>query len=151
MSAPSTLTGQDIGEAQGAVRALLDGILAITGTTGNEYIALRVLSVRGPYASAAQLGEFLAGQAQLDLDPAGADKLLSGLQAQGLATSGDGPIQLTEAGRARYAELGQAIVPTTKRLYADIDPNDLAVAHRVLGQVVETATRLRAELKPPVT
>jgi hypothetical protein len=48
MPQPPTLTGQDIGESEGAVRALLDQILANTGTTSNQYIALRVLAVRGP-------------------------------------------------------------------------------------------------------
>jgi hypothetical protein len=57
MPEPSTLTGQAIREAEGAVRALLDQILAGTATTSNEYIAMRILSLRGPAA----LHESLAG------------------------------------------------------------------------------------------
>ncbi len=48
-----TLTGQDIGEAEGALTALLEQALAGTGTTRNEYITLRVLAVRGPFTSPA--------------------------------------------------------------------------------------------------
>jgi len=43
-----TLTGQDIAEAQEALAALLDEILQPSGTTPVEYIALRVLALRGP-------------------------------------------------------------------------------------------------------
>jgi hypothetical protein len=34
----------------------------------------------------------------------------------------------------------------TRRLYADLDPDDLATAHRVLIEVTERANRLRDEL-----
>jgi DNA-binding MarR family transcriptional regulator len=145
-----TLTGQDIGEAQGAVRALLDQILADTGSTSNEYIALRVLAVRGPSASPAALHEFLAGQRQLGLDLAAVGELFGGLEAKGLITGGSpdgsGPTQLTGEGAALYARLSGAVTAVTKRLYADFDPDDLATAHRVLVQVIERADRLRGGL-----
>jgi hypothetical protein len=71
MPQPPTLTGQDIGEAEGAVRALLDQILADTGTTSNQYIALRVLAVRGPdhpdtARSLSSLASVLRAQGDLD-------------------------------------------------------------------------------------
>jgi DNA-binding MarR family transcriptional regulator len=149
MPQPPTLTGQDIGEAQGAVRALLDQILLDTGTTSNEYIALQVLAVRGPAASPAALHEFLAGQPQLGLDLPAVAGLLGGLEAKGLvsggAPDGPGPTQLTPEGAALYARLADAVTKVTTRLYADLDPDDLATAHRVLAQVVERANRLRGE------
>jgi hypothetical protein len=152
MTAPSTLTGQDIGEAAGAVRALLEEILARTATTSNEYIALRVLAVRGPFASPATLHEFLVSQRQLDLDPAGAAALLAGLEASALVSGaslpGPGPAQLTDAGRARYQELSEVIVPTTARLYSDIAPDDLSTTHRVLADVIDRAGRLRPSSCP---
>lgn len=150
MPQPPTLTGQDIGEAEGAVRALLDRILADTGTTSNEYIALRVLAVRGPATAPAALHEFLAGQRQLGLDLAAAAELLGRLEAKGLvsgsAPDGPGPTQLTPEGAALHARLAAAVTTVTTRLYADFDPDDLATAHRVLAQVVERADRLRGEL-----
>jgi DNA-binding MarR family transcriptional regulator len=149
MPQPPTLTGQDIGEAQGAVRALLDQILADTDTTSNQYIALRVLAVRGPAAAPAALHQFLAGQRQLGLDPPAVAELLGGLQAKGLvsgsAPDGPGPTQLTPEGAALYARLAAAVTAVTTQLYADFDPDDLATAHRVLAGVVERADRLRDE------
>ncbi len=115
-----TLTGQDIAEAQGAVRALLDRVLADTGTTSNEYVALRVLAVRGPAASPAAFHEFLAGQRQLELDlPAVAD-LLGRLEARGLisgsSADGAGPTQLTAEGAALHAGLADAVAAVTRQL-----------------------------------
>lgn len=150
MSQAPPLTGQHIAEAQGAVHALLESVLDGTGVSSNEYIALRVLAVRGPWTSPAGLHEFLAGQRQLDLDPAAVAGLLDGLEAGGLAsgTAHDdpGPAELTAKGAALHAELADAITPTTTRLYADMDATDLATTRRVLMEVAERAERLRHEL-----
>lgn len=150
MPQPPTLTGQDIGEAQGAVRALLDQILAGTGTSSNEYVVLRVLAIRGPAESPAALHEFLAGQRQLGLDPPAVAELLGGLEARGLvsgaAAGGPGPTRLTAEGADLHTRLTDAVAKVTTRLYADLDPDDLATAHRVLAQVTERADRLRGEL-----
>ena len=149
MPGPPTLTGQDISEAQGAVRALLDRVLADTATTSNQYIALRVLAVRGPAPSPAAPHQLLAGQPQLGLDPPAAAELLGGLQASGLvsrsAPDGPGPTQLTAEGATLYARLADAVTTVTTQLYAGLDPDDLATAHRVLAQVAERADRLRGE------
>lgn len=67
MPQPPALTGQDIAEAQGAVTRLLEHSLAGTGTSRYEYVVLRVLAVRGPYASPEELHAYLAGQPQVGL------------------------------------------------------------------------------------
>jgi DNA-binding MarR family transcriptional regulator len=151
MPAPATLTGQDVGEAEGALSALLDQVLAATGAgiTRAQYIALRVLAARGPVPSPAALHEDLAGQPQLGLDLAGVAELFRGLEARGLVTrsapDGPGPARLTPEGAALNATLAEAVAARTERLYADLDPDDLATAHRVLVEVTERARRLRAE------
>jgi DNA-binding MarR family transcriptional regulator len=145
-----TLTGQDIAEAQGAVRALLDDVLASTGVTGNEFIVLRVLAAGRAGNSPAALHDFFAGQRQLDLDPPAVADLLGGLEARGLiagsALDGPGPVRLTESGAARYADLQARVNDVTRRLYGGLDENELATAHRVLREVVDRAGRLRGEL-----
>jgi DNA-binding MarR family transcriptional regulator len=152
MSQPSApaLTGQDVGEAEGALRALLEEILAATGTTSNEYIVLRVLSVRGPWASPAALHEFLAGQRQLGLDPPGVADLLAGLAEKGLVSGVSredaGPAELTAEGAALHTRLTGTIGPVTRKLYADFDPDELATTRRVLAELGERAQRLRGEL-----
>jgi DNA-binding MarR family transcriptional regulator len=153
MPQPATLTGQDIGEAQGAVASLLDRVLATTdsGITSSEYVVLRILAVRGPFPSPAGLHEFLASQPQLHLGLPGVAALFSNLEAQGLVTGGSdpdgpGPTQLTPQGHALYTNLADTVNAVATRLYADFDPDDLATAHRVLGGVVERAAQLRDEL-----
>ena len=150
MTQAPTLTGQDIGEAEGAVRALLEGAIAGTGITANDYIVLRVLAARGPLTPPAALHEFLAGQRQLGLDrPAVAD-LLAGLEARGLVagTAPDvpGPARLTPEGTALHTRLAEAVAPRTKQLFDGFDPDDLATAHRVLAQVVKRAGQLATHL-----
>ncbi|OLE24171.1 MAG: hypothetical protein AUG44_19965 [Actinobacteria bacterium 13_1_20CM_3_71_11] len=152
MSQPTApaLTGQDIGEAEGALRALLDEILAGTGTTSTEYIALRVLALRGPWDPPAALHDFLAGQRQLRLDPPDVADLLRRLAARGLvrgvARDSAGPASLTSAGAALHTELTARIGATTSRLYGDFAPGELATVHRVLAELVARANKLRGEL-----
>jgi hypothetical protein len=140
------LTGQDIAEAEGAVTRLLEQALAREGTTRQEYLALRVLTLRGPWASPRELHAFLAGQRQLGLTEAAAAELLAGLENQGLASGtaadGPGPAEATSEGTALHASLTAAIAPTTRELFAGFDPGDLATAHRVLTRVTERAGQL---------
>lgn len=149
MSQPATLTGQDVGEAEGALTALLNQVLADTNTgiTRTQYIALRVLALRGPAPSPAALHDYLAGQPQLGLDLPQVAELFHSLEARGLVTGsapdGPGPTQLTPEGAALNAKLADAVAALTKRLYADLNPDELATAHRVLVEVTERANRLR--------
>jgi hypothetical protein len=68
-------------------------------------------------------------------------ELLGGLEARGLLTGsaadGPGPTQLTAEGAALNAKLAEAVAASTRRLSADIDPDDLATAHRVADLVDE--------------
>src|SRR5512132_3230762 len=128
------------GEAEGALTALLNQALAATNTgiTRTQYIALRVLALRGPALSPADLQDYLAGQPQVGLDRPQVAELLRDLEARGLVIGSDpdgpGPGQLTDAGAA-----------LTKRLYADLDPDDLATTHRVLVEVTQRARHLRGQ------
>jgi DNA-binding MarR family transcriptional regulator len=144
------LTGQDIAEAQGALRAVLDTALARTGTTSNGYVALRVLAVRGPIESPAAFHDYLTGQRQLGLDPQAATELLNDLESNGLISGSSpndpGPVQLTDQGAALHTRLAESIVPVTKQVFADLDPDDLATARRVLIQLTEQANRVHAAL-----
>ena len=151
MPQPATLTGQDVGEAEGALTALLNQALARTNTgiTRTQYIALRVLALRGPALSPADLQDYLAGQPQVGLDRPQVAELLRGLEARGLVIGSDpdgpGPGQLTGEGAALHAKLADAVAALTKRLYADLDPDDLATTHRVLVEVTQRARHLRGQ------
>jgi DNA-binding MarR family transcriptional regulator len=152
MQRPATLTGQDIGEAEGAVSALLDQVLAGTGTgiTRHEYIVMRVLTFRAPFETPAALHDYLVEQRQLALDPPAAAALLGGMEAKGLISGSTldspGPTQMTAEGAALHTKLSEDVAKATARLYADFDPDDLATAHRVLNHVKERAAQLGGEL-----
>ena len=151
MPQPPILTGQDIAEAQGAVTRLLERALEPTGVSRLEYVALRVLVVRGPRAPR-ELHAFLAGQPQLGLSAAAVAELLAGLEDSGHATGTAqdfaGPAQATPEGTALLARLTEAAAPSIRALYAGFDPEDLAVAHRVLVGVTERADELAAAAAP---
>jgi DNA-binding MarR family transcriptional regulator len=147
---PPALTGQDVAEAQGALRAVLEKVLAKTGTTGNSYVILRVLAVRGPVESPAAFHDYLAGQRQLGLDRSDVAALLGELEADGLISGspadGPGPVQLTDHGAALYASLVQSVTPVTKQVFAGLDSGDLTVAHRVLTKLTQQADQVRVTL-----
>ena len=151
MPQPPSLTGQDIAEAEGAVTRLLERALEPTGVSRHEYVALRVLVVRGPRAPR-ELHAFLAGQPQLGLSADAVAELLAGLEAggytAGTAQDSPGPAQATPEGTALLARLNEAAAPSIRALYAGLDPEDLAVAHRVLVGVTERAGELAAQAAP---
>src|SRR5215470_3499447 len=117
MPAPATLTGQDVGEAEGALTALLNQVLtgSNTGITRAQYITLRVLALRGPAPSPAELHNYLASQPQLGLDRSQIAGLLLDLEAKGLAAGsaadGPGPTRLTDGGAALHARLAEGLRP----------------------------------------
>jgi hypothetical protein len=145
---PPALTGQDIGEAEGALRGLLDQAIADMSVSRTEYIVLRVMNARGPITPPAALTTFLAGQPQLDLTPDSAAELLAGLEARGLArgtaAAGAGPAELTPDGAALNARLGTAVAKATRNLFDGFDPGDLTIAHNVLTRLTQRAGDLRA-------
>jgi DNA-binding MarR family transcriptional regulator len=137
MTDTALLTGQDIGEAEGALTALLESAIAPSGRSRVEYLTLRVLGARAPFGTAAELHDFLADQRQLSLDRAAAVMMLDRLRVEGLVTTA--PVELTADGRALLEELATAVAPVTREVFADVDRTDLAVAHRVLVELIERA------------
>lgn len=137
MTDTALLTGQDIGEAEGAMTALLERALAPSGRSRAEYITLRLLAARTPLGNAADLSDFLAGQRQLGLERAEVATMLDRLRAEGLITAE--PAELTVDGRTLLEELAAAVAPVTRQVFAGLDPQDLAVAHRVLVELIQRA------------
>jgi hypothetical protein len=138
---PPALTGQDIAEAQGALRNVLDRVLRDHGTTSDEYVTMRVITVRGPWAGRVDLAGYLAGQSQLNLGIDAAGALLDGLAERGVI-SVTRPVTLTAEGARLFARLGAATRTGSAGLYAGFDPADLETAHRVLVEITERANAL---------
>jgi hypothetical protein len=145
---PGMLTGQDVGEAQGALDALLDDALAGTGVNASEYVILRVLAAQGPQAKSRAFYEYLVGQRQLKLDMPGAIKLVHGLAERGLVSGASpdapGPVALTDAGTELNKTLATRVAPISRQVFADMNSADLETTHRVLRDVINRARSLRS-------
>jgi DNA-binding MarR family transcriptional regulator len=138
------LNGQVLGVAANATRAVLDRLLAEHGTTANKWIALRATAVAGGELPTAELVDRLVDG--LKIGSSEALGAVSDLVAAGLLASLPGEpsrIALTDAGRGRYEQISEQLAEITGRIYADLPPEDLAAAGRVLTIV---AARANAEL-----
>jgi DNA-binding MarR family transcriptional regulator len=143
MTDTALLTGRDIGEAEGAMTALLERALAPRGRGRAEYLTLRVLATPPQRRDLAELIEFLARQPQVGMDRAGAATTVDRLRAEGLVAVTPDGVTLSTDGRAVLHDLADAVAPVTRQVFAGFDSNDLAVAHRVL---VELTGRARSML-----
>lgn len=137
------LNGQDIGQAEHATRAVLDRLLARTGTQFRGWVILNLLAA----ADGGELGEDeLTGRITHGLK-IGEDAVhagAAGLAWQGLISrepgaGGGTQIALTPAGTARVEQIQRGIGQVTQRLYGGLPETDLAIAHRVLATVTERA------------
>jgi DNA-binding MarR family transcriptional regulator len=147
MPTTPTLNGQVIGQAEHATRAVLDRLLARTGTTFHQWVALNLTAVSGGAADQAELiGQMTNG---LKIDDSAVRATIAELTASKLleARPGDGSrFALTDAGQARYRQIRTALDGITARLYGDLPAEDLATAGRVLAVVT---ARADAELAGP--
>jgi hypothetical protein len=118
---PTPLFGQVLGGAQNAARGALDRLLAAEDTTFEQWLALNSLATGTP--------------APLD-DGAFADLTDAGLVAPGPA--------LTPAGEERHAHLRERIAALSASFLADVPPEDVATARRVLETLTAKATAFTA-------
>ncbi|MBH0781716.1 MarR family winged helix-turn-helix transcriptional regulator [Nocardia bovistercoris] len=141
-----TLTGQDIGEANGALDALLEDALADTGVTIREYLVLRTLGRQSP-RPARDFYDYLVGQRQLKLDASTAVDTVRGLEDRGLVTGVDPEataLTLTPEGVDLDAALAARAAPIATQVFGEMNPTDLQTAHRVLRDIIDRSRALRA-------
>jgi len=138
------LNGQVLGVAANATRAVLDRLLAQHSTTANQWIALRATTVAGGDLPTGELVDRLIDG--LKIGSSEALGAVAELVAAGLLASLPGEpsrIALTDAGRGCYQQIAEPLAEITGRMYADLPPDDLATAGRVLTLL---AARANAEL-----
>lgn len=141
-SAATTLSPQIVGQAERAHRPILDRILAPTGTTMNQWVALKLIAVAGP-GSLDQLAGRITGM--LRIDDVSARAAIAELTSAGLLEqlpADAGLLGFTDAGRALYQQINGAVDEVINRAYADIPVDDLITAGRVLTLIT---TKLNAE------
>ncbi len=134
-----TLSTQVIGQAESALGALLDPILARAQTSFHQWLVLTITSAAGGEIDRGQLVTRISGARKID--GAEVESAIGELDAAGLVKAA-GPVTLTDAGCARYGQIRRAIDELTTRLF-DFPAQDLATAGRVLSIVI---TRANAEL-----
>jgi DNA-binding MarR family transcriptional regulator len=144
MSTTPTLNGQVIGQAHYATRAVLEGLLARTGTTFHQSVALNVTADSGATIDNDQLISRMTGT--LKIDGSAALATIAELTASELLEPLPGEasrVRLTDAGQALNHQIRTALNEITARLYGDLPTDDLATAGRLLTVIT---TRANAEL-----
>ena len=137
---PSVNT-QVIGQAESALGALLDPILARTGTSFHQWLVLTVTTAGGGAVDRGQLVARISGARKID--GAEVESAIGELHAVGML-AGTALVSLTERGQARYGQIRRAIDELSARLF-DFPAEDLRTAGRVLSIVTQRANAELAE------
>ena len=144
---PPIMNGMDIAETAAAIRRLLDDTTAAIGISSADFIPMRIIAIRGPL-NPAELHDFVAKQLLFGLRPENAADLLASLEERGLLSGtsrdGDGPAQMTEAGRAVFDKVAVSITEVSDKLYVVCEHEDLVTATRVMARLTERAKELAA-------
>ena len=142
---PLPLTGQHIGQAANATRAILDAVLAKEQAPYTTWIVLRTLATRGDFESRDALETALVEG--LALVPADVPGLVGEMLSRGeIAQDAGGRIALSESGQKHYNHLNLRVTAVAAELYGDLDREEMTATARLLGQITERANALRAAL-----
>jgi hypothetical protein len=134
------LSTKVIGQAESALGALLDPLLAEAGITFGQWLVLTVTAASGTGAGRGQLAARIADARKTS--QTAIEAAIAELATAGLVTA-DGPVVLTDAGRTVYQRIRGRLEEITTRLF-DFPAEDLATAGRVLGIVTARANALLA-------
>lgn len=134
-----TLNTQVIGQAESALGALLNPVLAPTGTTPLQWFVLSVTAGSDGTASRDQIAGRVAGARKSD--PAQVQAAITELAGAGLLELPDegAALRLTAEGQARAQGIRSTLGEITARIFGGMPAQDLAVAGRVLTAVTEHA------------
>jgi DNA-binding MarR family transcriptional regulator len=137
MSPAPPLT-QSIGRTERSLRALLDLVLADTGGTFHQWVALNYTALSDGSIDRRELTGRLADA--LQTDPMTAEAAIAALEDEELLeTVSASDVALTDSGRERYERIRDAIDQITAPLYGDLPPRDLTTARRVLSTISDRA------------
>ena len=131
---------QLIGQTENALGTLLDRELAGSGMNRPQWITLTVAVMSGGTLDRSALVGRVAGALKISGADTGAR--IDELVAAGLLqlTQRDGSaVSVTEAGSHAHDHIRAAVTEITQRLWGDRPADDLAIAGRVLGTVLERA------------
>jgi DNA-binding MarR family transcriptional regulator len=140
-----SLNPQIIGQAENALRALLERTLAGTGLAYRHWVALSVIAGSEAPADENELAVRVKGV--LKVDEASARGMIADLRAREVVepTPDDrSHIRLTDAGRVLHRDIRAAIGPIVNGLFDEIQNDDLRTAGKVLKLITERADKVLA-------
>ncbi len=140
MTTTPTFDARLLGQTEKAANAILDRLLAGTGVTEPQWVALSLIATSEEPLDRSGLAERVAGA--LKHGEADARARVSELVDGRLIDSPDdpgSPVTLTGEGQRLYAAVRGQVVEITRRLWGDLPPEDLAAAGRVLSTVLARA------------
>jgi DNA-binding MarR family transcriptional regulator len=140
---PAPLFGQVVGEARGALAALLNDVLARDGrVTREDWLAMNLIASRGGASDRDEVCGALA--AALDATPASISTLLERLESARVIRPIGGQVALTAEGEALHRGVRATVQRTTGDVLRDLEPGDVETTIRVLRTATERAGTLRA-------
>lgn len=151
MTNTPTLNGQHIGQAESTVRAVLNRLLARTGTQFHGWVILNLLGRSGGALGEDKLTGQVVHGLKIGADAvhaAAAELAWQGLISREPEAGAGTKLALTAAGAARFDEIQGGISDVTARLYGGLPEAELATAHRVLATVTERANAELAHTGP---
>ena len=134
---PIVTIGQAVGQAEAVLTKLLARVLAETGTSRQDYLAMQRLTALGGSASRADYLTDLSNSLDLDLWAAG--ELADSLSESGLLEQEAGSVRFGAAGEALRGQIATASGAVTRSLVAPVDPADVATTIRTLSQLTTRA------------
>ena len=140
---PAPPITQFIGRTERTLRALMDRVLADTGGTFHQWVALNFTALNGDGIDRSELIARL--EDALRIDAAAAEATIAEMADERLLQTGSGSVVvLSDAGRERFARIRAAVDQITGPLYGDLPPRDLDAARRVLTTISDRADTLLA-------
>ncbi|MEU4516883.1 hypothetical protein AB0G05_45990 [Nonomuraea wenchangensis] len=127
-----------IGQTEKALNAILERQLDGTGITEPQWVTLTLTVVSGGTIDRAELIHKVSKATKFS--EASVAERITELTAAGLLrVGGDGDVQVSDAGQEQWTQVRTALGPIIQGLWGDLPAEDLAVAGRVLGTVLERA------------
>jgi DNA-binding MarR family transcriptional regulator len=139
---PPLLTPRTIGETENALRALLTSTLAGTGLDYPRWVTLTIVARSRSPIPATELITRLTGSLKIDRNAVTA--LVDDLRARHILEQSGDTVTITAQGTALHQRLNTRVEELTGQLWAGLDANDLASAHRVHTTITDRANQLLA-------
>jgi len=143
MTRPPILTSRSIAIAETALRAVLTRTLCGTGLTFQRWVAMKLVADSMTAVPVTTLVTRIHDLLKLDEPTVLA--AIDDLQAMDLVERIGHKVSITLRGMSLHRQLCEETGEISQRIYAGLDPDDLAATHRVLTIVTERANAVLAE------